>query len=496
MKRYVIITILAALLIPSISFAQSETWVAGAPSTWVMNKTQPLGFRINMAFRYESENSALSREDWNGTSSSFSVVKDLTYKKSTSILDLGGEFGFKGFSLFFNLPIILSSQATYGFRSGSTYPGYSEYNQCLLNHVGEESKCDPSGVNARNSTTVNDGISDGLGFSDNPLDGQAGERTLFTGKKRSGLDQLHLGLKINIPIFNQIEDRSKPFWIFVIDLGLPVGDIMDFKRTGDGSPVCSSGAPCSDPAVQRPVLNSAVGRGVYDVTLSSVMSKFIGRFDSFFRLYATLPFAYSPDSFYGKDYNFSDNWGMKSMKAPIKGGFEFGTDINVYKNPASKIAVNLFGRGAIRGVFEGQDYSEGYELFAGSPALNIHSATESYDILNTDAVLMNRLRYFPGITTVENYLVFEAQLGVRARITEWAIFEFGYGLRHNTEHFITYSDRGVDGKAGANPTPGQIDLGTREINPYYRSTIDSTGNRYRIQETLIHSFLISVKVMY
>ncbi|MBN2725727.1 MAG: hypothetical protein JXR95_16805 [Deltaproteobacteria bacterium] len=495
MMKKTLLFLTLVLIMPSTAFSSEETWVAGSPFNWEVKKSQPLGFSINLGFRYESESSAISREEVYSGSDSH-VVKDLAFSRNTSILDLGGEFGFKGFSFFLNLPITISSQSIFKFQDGSTYTGYADFESCLDRHPTEEYLCNPSGVNSTNSTTVLSGISDGLFTPDSPLAGDAGVRTLFKGKNRSGLDQLHLGFKFNVPIFNQEEDHTKPFWVLVVDLGLPVGEVMDFERNSAGDPLCSNGSACVNPEIQRPVLNGAVGKGVYDVTLSSVMSKSIGRFDTYFKLYATLPFAYDSDSFYGSKYNFSDNWGMKDMKAPIKGGILFGGDVNVYKNSENKIAVNIFAKGAIKGVFEGQDYSEAYELFAGSPALNFYDGHETLNILTSDQTLTNRIQYFPGITTVENYAIFEALLGVNVRVTEYAIFQLAYGLKHHTEHFITYADRGVDGKDPTATTPGEIDTGTREINPYYRENIDSTGKRYRVQETMVHSLLLSFRVFY
>ncbi|MDA3862257.1 MAG: hypothetical protein PF689_00140 [Deltaproteobacteria bacterium] len=478
------------------ALANERTHVAGAPYYWQEKKDNDFGVKFNFGFNYENYYSSINKE-YQGDGN-LRVVKDLAYTKSTYSLDLGAEFGFKGIGFYFNLPLILSSSSIFRFQDGNNYPGYTDQQDCLDQHTSDPWKCHPDGVNANNSRTVVENLHQGLGFSDNPAPGEASTRTLFKGPNRNGIDQLHLGFRINVPVFNNFTDSTKPFWVIALDIGLPVGKVKDFKRASDGAPLCSGGSRCSDPddfteVTPRPELNNAVGRGIYDITISSIMSSRTSIFSNFFKLYATLPFAYSNDSLYRSDYYFSQ-WGMNSPKAPIKAGIIFGSDINVYNNLKKKIRVNLFLKGVFKAVFQGQDYSEGYELFAGNPMLNLgcNSNNSPYEnSLCSDPDIRSNINYFPGLTTVENYSILGAQLGVNMRISRYFFFQLAYGLRHNTEHFITYGDAGDDKN-----NSGNVELETKEANPYYRPIIDQVGHRYRVQESLIHTLFLSFKFIY
>ncbi len=499
--RTISFTLLFVLLFHPFSASSNElNRVAGSPYFWEEHKAYPFGFKLNFGFVYENHSAAINKEyQGNGD---LQVVRDLRLTRTTSILNLGAEAGVRGFSFFLNLPVVLDQGSVFSFQGGKRYPNYDGYAECVASHTGPGTDgkvwlCNPDGVNAHNSRTVQEAISAGLPFSDSPAPGSPGERTLYTGPQRSGLDQLHLGVRWNVPVFNQFQDPTKPFWVLGIQLGIPVGDVKDFRRSHDGVPLCAGGVRCTDPQTQRPLLNSSVGRGVYDVTFSSTMSKRASIFDSFFRLYATLPFAYSSDSLYAAKYDFSADWGAPKPKAPIRGGIEFGSDFNLYNDNTRKIRMNAFAAASITGVFEGQDYSEAYELLAGSPTLNFGcTGSMAFPQFCSDNRLAS-IHYYPGLTTVENHAILGARLGLNMRFSRHFFMELVYGLSHHTEHFITYSDAGRDnGRSDANYTPGVVDLDTNEANPYYRPVIDQVGHRYRVQESMVHTFFVNFHIVY
>ncbi len=489
-----------SLLLSFPAAANEINHVSGSPYLWEEFKENPFGVKLNFGFGYESYSAAINKEyQGNGD---LQVVRDLHLNRTTTTFNLGAEGGIKGVAFFLNLPVILSQQNIFKFQSGNRYPNYDGYTECVAAHTGPGTDgkvwlCNPDGVNALNSRTVLEEIAAGMNFSDTPGPGEAGQRTLYSGPKRSGLDQLHLGLRWNVPVFNQFQDHTKPYWVITVDLGIPVGDPKDFRRSADGMPLCAGGVRCTDPQTQRPQLNSAVGRGVYDITLASTMSKQSSIFDSYFRVWATLPFAYTSDSLYAGKYDFSGDWGADAPSAPIRGGFEFGSDFNLYQDNEKKFQVNAFASGSITGVFEGQDYSEAYEILAGSPTLNFGCGTNpAYPNFCGDSRL-NSLQYFPGITTVENHAILGGRLGVNLRFSRHFFMEIAYGLAHTTEHFITYTDAGKDnGLSDTTHTPGVVDLDTNEANPSYRPVIDQVGHRYRVQESMTHTFLINFHILY
>ncbi len=496
LKTLMALTAGLTILTPSVQ-AHEETQVASSPFMWNVKRDYPFGIRFSAGYGYDSYSAALNKE-YQGDGK-LAIVRDLKYHRTTQKLNLRMDMGFEGFTLFAQVPIVLSQQGEYRFQSGSLYPGYSGYDACMAQYPNEPWRCYPDGVNAANSRTVQEGIAGGLGFSDSPAPGESGRRSLFKGPKRQGLDQIFVGLRFQVPVFNEYLDPSKPNWVMTFKFGLPApgSKIMDFKRNASGVVECGGG-PCTDPASQRPDLNSGVGRGIYDFTFSTTFSKKNSLTDSFFHVYFTYPFAYTSDSLYSDRYDFSSDWGMNSPKAPARAGMRFGTDILLYQNDEDQVQINLLLSGRMDVIFEGRDYSEAYELLAGSPVLNFScsgdNATTTLDHL-CNGKTMN-IMYYPGITTVENHAILGATVGLNMRLSSHFYIQGNYSLRHVTEHFVTYEDAGEDNPDTPGGTPGLVDLETNEMNPYYRPVIDQVGHRYRVQEGLWQSLYLSFSVIY
>ncbi len=496
------------------------------------SKDNKYDFRLNVRYDAIFKRTALNRE-YIGNAAGIDVVKDLVFKQITHRLNLRAELAlYKDFALYINLPIILYQKARYGFASGSRYHGYSGEQDCRTAHPTNPWVCNPDGVNANNSRFVQDGLASGLsgfGYVDSsgnnipsngavgdiagvgvPPDymvsgGVAGPRSLFEGPGRSGLDQLHLG--IHGLLFSQKRHPSFPDWRFGVEFRIAVGKVMDFTRTPAGDTSCG---PASENNWNcRPSLNKAVGRGVHEVRFFTTASKFSnlwkgGGIDSFIHIYFQMPFAYKGGSFYSTKYDFSANFGEESkspvMKAPMKAGIFLGGEFIVFTDKVKGHKISIELTGMIEGTFEGRDYSEAYELLAGAPALNLYcdgaggasSTNTSYDQFCRNAALRDKLMYYPGITTVENFVRFGVRVGVHAQITRYAKLSLVYSLTHEQEHFLTTDDAGED-NINVN---GVIDVDTAELNPWHRPVINQAGHRIRAQETLIHVLSVGLKLMF
>lgn len=497
--------------------------------TTAFEKGNPYDFRLKVGYQAIIERTALNRE-YMGNGGGIDIVKDLIFKQITHRLNLRAEFAiYKDLGIYLGLPVILQRQATYGFASGDLYHGYPGEDTCRQDeHPDKPWVCNPDGVNANNSRFVQDGLATGLsGFTYDPSNntigipseyavggGAAGPRTLWEGQKRSGIDQLHLG--VHGLIMSERRHPAYPDWRFGVEFRLSVGEVMDFKRDAQGDP-----QGCDAPSLNnwncRPELNNAVGRGVHEVRFFTTLSKMSklwedGGIDAFFHLWYQMPFAYRKSSFYSSRYDFSGDFGEESqsptIKAPMKGGVRFGGEFVVWSDPRKNHRIALELQGAIEGHFEGRDYSQAYELLAGSPTLNLNCDDGDFSHFCGDPRVRDRMFYYPGVTTVENFMRLGVRVGLHAQITKWVKFQLLYALVHEQEHFLTTDDAGIDNVDGPARVggvcqdntvgchDGVINIGTREMNPWHRPAINQTGHRMRAQETLIHYVSVNVKLMF
>ncbi len=519
-----LVILLGTVALPRVSRAADLNEV-----TTAFEKGNPYDFRLRVAYQATIERTALNRE-YMGNGGGIDIVKDLIFNQVTHQLNIRAEFAiYKDLGLYITLPVILYRKASYGFASGDLYHGYPGEDTCRRDeHPDNPSLCNPDGVNANNSRFVQDGLVAGLaGFVYNPTDntlgipseyqvsgGVAGPRHLWDGQTRSGIDQIHIG--VHGLIMSQRRHSSYPDWRFGVEFRLSAGPVMDFERDAQGDPV-GCAAPSANDWNCRPTLNKAVGRGVHEVRFFTTMSKMAklwegGGIDAFFHLWYQMPFAYRKSSFYASKYDFSGEFGEESqsptIKAPMKGGIKFGGEFVVFSDPVKKHRVAIDLTASIEGQFEGRDYSQAYELLAGSPILNFDCDNPNYAQFCGNSRLRDRLFYYPGVSTVENFMRLGLRVGIHAQITKWVKFQLLYALFHETEHFLTTDDAGIDNVNGpardANNVcnsstgchDGVINIGTTEQNPWHRPVIHQAGHRIRAQETLIHIVTVSLKLMF
>ncbi len=488
----------------------------------MLDPGNPYDARLTVGFRTTWKFAALNRE-YQGNGRGIEVVKDLLFQQVRAELDLRAEFAiFKDLALYVALPIVLKQQATYKFASGSTYPGYPGEADCRAAHPEDPWVCNPDGVNVNNSRTVQDGLAaglqDGLGYDPNGPAlilgpewetgaGEAGPRTLFDGPARSGLDQLHIG--IHGLVFNEKRHPERPTWLLGAEFRLSVGKVMDFKRNNAGDP-----EPCGAYTLNnwncRPELNNAVSKGIHEVQFYTTVSKRLGRLDSFVHFYFRMPFAYRDGSFYSSKYDFSAGWGEDNRspvnKAPKVAGLKFGTEVVAWEEPVQQFKLAISILGSIDYRFPGRDYSEAYEILAGSPILNMNCGDPHsllYDSLCQDPSVRRALTYYPGVTWVQDYAIFGGRLSIDFLIYKYLKFQLAYGFVHEQEHFLTTADAGNDfGTAapqnGTCPSgeacaDGRVNIPSKEQNPWHRPAIDTPGHRYRVQKTMIHQLWISLQ---
>jgi len=189
-------------------------------------------------------------------------------------------------------------------------------------------------------------------------------------------------------------------------------------------------------------------------------------------------------------------------------GIRFGTEIVAWERAEDhfKFSFNIMGMVDYR--FPGRDYSEAYEILAGSPVLNLNCNDPSmlYSQLCQDPKVRDRLTYYPGVTEVQDYGIFGGRVGFDFLIYKYVMLQFSYTLIHHQEHFVTLTDAGEDTGTAAlqggvcndrnGCNDGQVNIPSAEQNPWNRPTVDTTGHRYRIQEMLIHQIWLNLQVRF
>ena len=95
-----------------------------------------------------------------------------------------------------------------------------------------------------------------------------------------------------------------------------------------------------------------------------------------------------------------------------------------------------------------------------------------------------------GITTVEQFVTFEARLGSGLYVSKSAKLSAQVSMAHDTEHFISNADIGRD----LPDLNGKVDR-PEEFNPTYVPALDETGRRIRVEETTIFTVGLTLAVI-
>jgi len=296
---------------------------------------------------------------------------------------------------------------------------------------------------------------------------------VFKGQRRSGLDQLHLGLAWS-PM-NQRRDDTKPTWVIGAEARIAIGKIQRFNRLD-------------------PESENGVGRGVHEIYLFTAASKQLGAIEPYVLFYWLAALGTkggdAPGDPKGSLY-WDVGFGQPSNRPQQRAGTNFGFEAAIWQRPAQEQRVTLTFAGRIDSIFEGMGYSEMWEVFAyAGDATRDPSASLVVDrdpTGTTDAPLSH-----PGVTVVQNYLSFGAQLGVAGRVGPHASFHAAFELGRDQSHRLTFDDAGIEG----DDADQVITMGTREVNPLHRPAIDLPGRRYLVDDTTTYAITVNGSVLF
>lgn len=370
--------------------------------------------------------------------------------------------------------IVFNDDRSWRYLTDTTDSNSTIANNCLDKRFG-------NGVGGLFSPTCPDNV------GAIPLD----QRRIFEVPRkvfRGGLDDITLGVAW-APLSDKRDD-TKPKWVLGFDYHLPTADPTDAFLSYDSSES----------------RREKIGDKVHKFDVWFALSKRLGQFDPYFKVFAQLP-RRAPKYYSNCDHawglandarapaddatgvltadgngkrflSYPENCGdgpwdrvETGIKAPYIGGFQFGSEFYAYDDPErfQRVAVDL--------QLGTTYFSEGRYYNELSDALRKQLYTQDHFQLG-------------------------GKLSLHARAAEYVALRLTVGLFYETEHFLTMEAIGKDRKRPAGGQPGDcilpvpppgtadscgnnrvdLDNAGREINPNFDFRYDLPGRRFRISE--------------
>jgi hypothetical protein len=440
------------------------------------DKDNKFDLHFGVGYDFNFKKAALLREWSDANNPQSQVVRDLLYQQMRHVVTPSLEIGlYKDLAVYANIPIVALDTRTYSFDQGASDCVYDDG----MRNPDNPATCvdQSSGGRANNSTTIRDGILPQGGFDATKPDQPYGNfngtdnQTIFKGANRQGVDQVNVGLKY--AVLNQDRLSHMPKWVIGLEGRFAVGKPMTFSR---------------DITTSDPKGNHTVGRGMHELGVWTALSRRYRFLDPFFNAwwYAAMPSGNS---------QFKNLGGAQDRVNPqSQVGVTFGTEIVPFERKAKGQKVSIQLRGLAMLKFNGRGYSEGWELFADSPALvgnnkpgtDKCTAADIRDINDAAKQDPTNPNYIPagsgcskfnGITNIQDFATFGLNLGLNFQLNKYAVLMLGVNGSTDTRHWISAAGRG---KASLGGDPNLVEPNTNEVNPVRRDVIDNVGRRYAV----------------
>jgi hypothetical protein len=432
------------------------------------DQDHPFQLHLTATFDYLYKEAAIEREvedlPAGTTGEPIPVEKDLFYKETQYLLSPRIDLGlFTDLQFHAALPIVINDDVGMGFdqRLGGSciYPG---------NAMGLQPTC----VNDANSTTLRDGLlPSGGGFqgidAGNPNGFLAGSSQVFRAPSRHGIQKVLLGL--DYAIFNEARDDTKPTWTIGVEYGQGVGQVMGFNRL-------------------NPTANTGVDDGTNFVKLQTWASRRHGAFDPYMGFFWIYPWSRVGHGAGSPYENFNDDGvhqGDSSTNPRQQAGTVFGFEAIPWEDVPNDRHIAIDLRGYVTAFFQGQGYSEMWEVLADNPQLQINNDGNGLP-----------LKPYPGTTTIENYLSGGVDLAVNGQVGSHAKLRAGLGVSKDQSHYLTFTDAGVDINGNGVVDPDTAGKPSPEVNPAYQPIIDLPGRRYRVEDVLMWHFFVQGEILF
>ncbi len=425
--------------------------------------------------------------------------KEMEYVGTRSQIDLKLRAGlFKDLELHFNVPYVFVNSRSLSYDDGDSDPAQNVTE--LNSSVDPRVTCDPadSGRCVQREAEQVFSPGDTRQQQIDKLDRFSAYRLFELGDQkeyvRSGFAEPSIGLHWSV--FNDERDPTKANLLLGFDYVMP---IVPIARED----------------------NSAVGRGMHEFQFKIASSKKFGWIEPYFGVEYFLPVA-RDDSPLRENLD-GNNDGQVFTSPPMRGEVTFGTEFIPYENKELGQRYGIDLRFTFGYVSEGRDYSPVYDHFAVSSCNNKtmsdvlpqfdtngqlsnpdHLACASvlrepgntreqgrnfYDlgaVVDDDDIYNNVQFAKDGIMTVESYGTFRGMLGFYLQPARNFQLKAVGQLEHQQEHFLTNARTGRDTDDAREETNDEtVDLegadASIERNPVYNPTVDSSGERLRVQ---------------
>lgn len=297
----------------------------------------------------------------------------------------------------------------------------------------------------------------------------------FKSPERSGLDYVAVGLWWGI--LDQGRDDTKPNWTIFAEGRFGVGEELTAACESSGGVDCKNLTYFN--GAEDYNTEGGISRGLNEINFGFRLSRRYGVLDPYFGIDALLGWSKG-----GNNYFIDNNGaGQINTNPPMIGTLDVGMEIIPWDVPEHhrKLVIGI-GTG-------GKYHSEGRMATPLFDALG----TSSYFIeqpyvdfngngqLDTDKNEDGAVRYWTGMTDVENYATFFGHVFVMIQPAKYVKFRLGFKGAHETEHFITKTDQCPAEQVGGDG--GECGI----YNWGHRPELDLPGNRFRMEKTFVWS---------
>jgi len=468
----------------------TEPYLMGEPAEVTQvadafDKDDPIDVNLSIGYQYSQESASIAREVAGQTS----TVNFAHYSESTHRLLTRADIGlYHDIALVIRMPVILA----------------------------------------------NDRSLDGAGSADDQNKGTRGATTdgstplfsvPFKSPTRSGVEYLALGLDFGI--LNQYRDASKPTWVFGFETRFDVSTPMhacnanpaagqvscadpgDVNRNGQyDSNTNASGVQLENSAVAS--RGKGVSRGTTGLEVHTYISKRIKYIEPYggLKILAEFPTGKS-------DFGLIDFQSSLVNTPPLEGTLIVGMAVIPWEDRTAYQRATVDFRFASTYRSEGRDYSPLYDALGSSAAPSMRTPLWSEyqagpngsSVVNTDS----RRVYFNGLSDVQQHL--KNRLSAEFTYQAAKFIKLGVGLGYTViqSHFITYDQacnaNFTDNSNKSGPcrkdaltqagTTTQTDYTVTGVpNPNYRPAINSSGNRYRVEDSGLLDGWLHATVMF
>jgi hypothetical protein len=462
-------------------------------------------FQFTLQFQYLSKTARITRESaiyepglttGGFTSKLLEVGK---YIETTSRLTPRADFGiYKDFAFYVRVPIVLENARRIDPPDGAVSP------------EGTAGAIDPT-TGAREQLF--------------PLP--------FNSPSRSGVEYVALGLDLGI--FNQARDRTKPTWLLGIEGRISAGEPMhacnddpipgqvacahpgDLDRDGifdQNENLDADGEPMESVEVEE--RSPGITRGTFGLEFHSLIAKRLKYIEPYGGITGLFEFQQGES-----DYGATDLEGALVNHPPIVGTVLVGMMIHPWEDRQSfgRLTFDLRFQGEYHS--EGRDYSELFDALGSSSARSMRTPEWERYRANTEcsgsraeypfcdpASVVDKgsgKTYSTGLAVVEPYGSYRASGSVTWRAGEYVKLNAGLGLRFDQAHGISHDQpcnpdfNGRNGEEGPCHS-GDVSTGgfvaTGIPNPAYRPAVNAIGRRFYVDESIVYEVFASGAVMF